>query len=252
VPLPPTTTAAREETAHVGLGSLLASFKMIDEDEISVEELEHRAQIEAETQVQLFELKRKGRFIGRPLAKRTEPQPKKAHWDYLLQEMVIVSEAMARDRKLKIGAAKKSSKALLKLFETERERENRSEREEEKRLRKIASSLAKDVMRFWKKIEKVANLKKESRQKELRSAAMDRHLDFIVGETEKYSNMLAEKLVGAPTLRDLKGKGRAMEKEPSSSSLLLDVPSFPPPSESQQGFCPSPSFFPLSLFPLSF
>ena len=212
---------------------LLASFRLIDEDDITPEEVEGRAFAEIDIHNRIFRLRQQGMLFGRPLIKRPEPVPKKVHWDYLLQEMAIVAEEMSKERRQKGILSRKHSRAVARYFEIEQEKESRSEREEEKRLRKIASGLARDVLRFWKKIEKVLNLKKESKMKEIQSAAMDKHLDFIVGETEKYSVLLAEKLGGGvdPSVFEEhvsrqeqgQGKGKEVLRQETPSSIEMSA-----------------------------
>ena len=70
--------------------------------------------------------------------------------------------------------------------------EKKLKREETARLKRIASGIAKEVKTFWQQIEKVASYKQQSRQEEQRRKALDLHLNFIVGQTEKYSSWLAE------------------------------------------------------------
>jgi len=206
----------------ISFSELLSSFRLIDEDDIAPEELERRAEAEAEIHMRVFQLRLEGAFIGRPLMRKAEPSVKKAHWDYLLQEMTMVSEEMSKDRRLKSFLGKKYARAVARHFEIQQEKESRQEREEEKRLKKIASGLARDVLRFWKKIEKVVNLKKESKLKEIQNAAMDKHLDFIVGETEKYSVLLAEKLVGMEPASDL-STPKSDKETPAAGRMSTEV-----------------------------
>ena len=67
-------------------------------------------------------------------------------------------------------------------------------KEETNRLRKIASTIAKDVKQFWSNIEKVVDFKQKSRMEEKRQKALDLHLNFIVDQTEKYSSWLTQGL----------------------------------------------------------
>uniref|UniRef100_A0A2K5QXA4 Snf2 related CREBBP activator protein n=2 Tax=Cebus imitator TaxID=2715852 RepID=A0A2K5QXA4_CEBIM len=54
--------------------------------------------------------------------------------------------------------------------------------------------MAKDVRQFWSNVEKVVQFKQQSRLEEKRKKALDLHLDFIVGQTEKYSDLLSQSL----------------------------------------------------------
>ena len=73
-------------------------------------------------------------------------------------------------------------------------KEQKLEREESEKPRKVASMLAKMVNEFWSNIEKVVEYKQQSRLEEKRKKALDMHLSFIVDQTEKYSTWLTEGL----------------------------------------------------------
>uniref|UniRef100_A0A8C2E4C9 Snf2-related CREBBP activator protein n=1 Tax=Cyprinus carpio TaxID=7962 RepID=A0A8C2E4C9_CYPCA len=79
-----------------------------------------------------------------------------------------------------------------------RQKEERAKREEQAKLRRVASSIAKEVRAFWSSVEKVVQYKQQSRLEEKRKKALDLQLDFIVGQTERYSDMLSQSLQAAP------------------------------------------------------
>ncbi|XP_055521105.1 helicase SRCAP-like, partial [Leucoraja erinacea] len=78
--------------------------------------------------------------------------------------------------------------------EDQRLKEERARREEHPQLRRIASTVAKEVKHFWTNVEKVVQFKQQSRLEEKRKKALDLQLDFIVGQTEKYSDLLSQSL----------------------------------------------------------
>ena len=61
----------------------------------------------------------------------------------------------AQERRLKRAAAKKISRDIGRLRKDEEDRAARAEREKERALRKVASSIAKEVRGFWANVEKV-------------------------------------------------------------------------------------------------
>lgn len=83
---------------------------------------------------------------------------------------------------------------VIRHHEEQRQKEERARREEQAKLRRIASTMAKDVRQFWSNVEKVVQFKQQSRLEEKRKKALDLHLDFIVGQTEKYSDLLSQSL----------------------------------------------------------
>jgi hypothetical protein len=51
------------------------------------------------------------------------------------------------------------------------------------------------VKKFWTKIEKLVFYKNQLELEERKKKALDKQLDFLLGQTERYSTMLAENLV---------------------------------------------------------
>ncbi|CAK7357000.1 unnamed protein product [Dovyalis caffra] len=92
-----------------------------------------------------------------------EPRRPKTHWDHVLEEMIWLSK------------------------------------EEEQRLRKVALNISKDVKKFWVKIEKLVLYKHQMELDEKKKKALDKQLEFLLGQTERYSTMLAENLVDKPS-----------------------------------------------------
>jgi E1A-binding protein p400 len=85
------------------------------------------------------------------------------------------------------------SKAVKRHFYQKELAVHREKREEEIRKRRIASTMAREISRFWTNVKRVVELRELGRIDELRKTAMDQQLSFIVDQTEKYSDLLAEK-----------------------------------------------------------
>lgn len=68
----------------------------------------------------------------------------------------------------------------------------RAEKAQEQHLRRIAAFCAKEIKNFWGNVEKLVEYKQHTRLEEKRKKALDQHLSFIVDQTEKYSQLLAE------------------------------------------------------------
>ncbi len=119
----------------------------------------------------------------------------------------------------------------MRYHEELRQKEEKAKRDEQAKLRRVASSIAKEVRAFWSSVEKVTfsasflveisiapktihdshlklfpthcctqvvQYKQQSRLEEKRKRALDLQLDFIVGQTERYSDMLSQSLQAAP------------------------------------------------------
>jgi SNF2 family DNA or RNA helicase len=140
------------------------------------------------------ELKSDGKWTNQRLGKCLEPNKRKTHWDYLLDEMRWLAEDFALEKRWKQAMAKKLSLAVLKYFREKTHAENQQQREELKRLRRQGQFICKEVMNFWKNMHKIAEYKETTRVQELRKHQLDLHLNLIVDQTEKYSHWLVKSL----------------------------------------------------------
>ncbi|CAI9097423.1 OLC1v1033851C2 [Oldenlandia corymbosa var. corymbosa] len=127
-----------------------------------------------------------------------EPQRPKTHWDHVLEEMVWLSKDFESERKWKLAQAKKVATRASKGMLDQATRGEKRVKEEEHRLRKVALNICKDVKKFWLKIEKLVLYKHQLELDEKKKKALDKQLEFLLGQTERYSTMLAENLVGSP------------------------------------------------------
>ncbi|KAL4852636.1 Protein PHOTOPERIOD-INDEPENDENT EARLY FLOWERING 1 [Chlorella vulgaris] len=125
-----------------------------------------------------------------------EPKRGKTHWDCLLEEMTWLAKEFAKERQWKLKHAKKYALAVQR---SEKDLESRvlvRAREEEKALIRRAAWVAKEVMGFWSKAQRVVGYKVRSEAAAKKKEVMDKQLDFLLGQTQKYSTMLAGRLKG--------------------------------------------------------
>ncbi|KAL3680093.1 hypothetical protein R1sor_023049 [Riccia sorocarpa] len=133
-------------------------------------------------------------------SKGKEPARCKTHWDFVLEEMTWLAKDFERERKWKLSQAKKVAFRVSRSKLDVEAKGLRRQKEEEQKTRRVASNIAKDVKKFWMKVEKLVMYKHQLVLEERRKKALDKHLDFLLGQTERYSTMLAENLgeVSAP------------------------------------------------------
>ena len=105
----------------------------------------------------ITELQRDGLWSDKRLPKVQEPARSKAHWDYLLEEMVWLAADFAQERKWKKAAAKKCAKMVQKYFQEKAIQAQKAEKSQELRLKKIAGFAAKEIKTFWANVEKVSS-----------------------------------------------------------------------------------------------
>lgn len=119
------------------------------------EQIVEKAKQEAYVMQRIAELQREGLWSERRLPKVQEPPRTKAHWDYLLEEMVWLAADFAQERKWKKAAAKKCARMVQKYFQEKAIQAQKAEKSQELRLKKIASFIAKEIKTFWTNVEKV-------------------------------------------------------------------------------------------------
>ena len=136
------------------------------------------------------------------------------HWDYLLKEMQWMATDFAQERASHLKLRRKTGKAVLTHFRTLGTREERAARAGQESLRRTANKVARQVKAFWHKINKVVAFKQKLEVDEQRRRAMDKHLGFLLRQTERYSPMVAKNMLGhrdegaATVRRHRHGQGR--------------------------------------------
>ena len=116
------------------------------------------------------------------------------HWDFTLKEMLWLSADFQSERKRQISQAKKLSNAIKQYHATLHTRKLRERAEFEARVRRLAAKLNRNVQRgYWKKIERVVGYKQRLNGEEQRKKDMDKHLVFLVRQTEKYGESLTKR-----------------------------------------------------------
>lgn len=158
----------------------------------SQEQIVQKAQQEAQVMQRIAELRKQGIWSTKKLPKVQEPPREKAHWDFLLEEMTWLSTDFAQERKWKKNAAKKCALMIARYHKEKDQAKEKEKREELQRLRKIASTIAKEVRTFWSNVEKLVEYKQQTALEKKRKQVMDMHLNFIVGQTEQYTEWLTE------------------------------------------------------------
>lgn len=176
-------------------GTRQKSISVVYETSIgSQEQIVERAKQEAHVMQRIAELRKEGLWSAKKLPKVQEAPRVKAHWDYLLEEMQWLASDFGFERKWKKAAAKKCARMVTKYWMDKEQKKEKEKRDEVARLKKIASTIAKEVRTFWESAEKLVTYKQQTRLEKKRKQALDMHLNFIVGQTEQYTEWLTEGL----------------------------------------------------------
>mmetsp|Transcript_7726 Transcript_7726/g.9661 ORF Transcript_7726/g.9661 Transcript_7726/m.9661 type:complete len:432 (-) Transcript_7726:4-1299(-) len=113
------------------------------------------------------------------------------HHDYLMKEMMWLSNDFQQERRRQISKARRISQSVLNFHKSKESRQKRDILEMEKNRKRLAARLGRDVKKgFWGKVERVILYKQKVQFEEERKKAMDRHLMFLVNKTELYSESL--------------------------------------------------------------
>ncbi|CAG9834785.1 unnamed protein product [Diabrotica balteata] len=172
---------------------------------VSQEMIVEKAKQEAYVVQRIADLQKEGIWSERRLPKVQDMPRPKAHWDFLIEEMVWLAADFAQERKWKKAAAKKCARMVQKYFQDKALAAQKAEKAHEQNLRRIAAFCAKEIKIFWNNVEKLVEYKQNTILEEKRKKALDQQLSFIVDQTEKYSQLLAE------------GMNKTAEQPPSSA-----------------------------------
>lgn len=138
------------------------------------------------------ELKREGLWMGTRLPKQAEPPRPKVHWDFLLEEMQWIATDFANERKWKKAAAKRCARMVQKYFQEKEMAALKAEKAQEQNLKRIAAFVAKEIKTFWASVEKIVEIKQTAKLEAKRKKAMNEKLNYLVDQTTKYSQLVAE------------------------------------------------------------
>lgn len=110
------------------------------------------------------------------VAPAPEPKRGKTHWDCVLEEMGWLSKEFARERVWKLKTAKRVAVAAQRSNLDLESRVVVRQREEEKTIRKRAAWIAKEVMGFWEKAQRVVMFKVRTEVEARKKEVMDRQV----------------------------------------------------------------------------
>ena len=131
-----------------------------------------------------------------PLFRPTEVSRSRTHWDHLLEEMAWLAKDSDRERKWKRKQARKAATACKGSGKDIASKAAAAAAAEVAAIRAVASLCAREVRVFWGKAEKLVRIQAQQKVEQRRQADMDKHLQFVVAQTERYAALVATKLTG--------------------------------------------------------
>lgn len=182
-----------------------------------------RVKQEAHILKRIDELKSDGKWTPQRLGKCLEPDKRKTHWDYLLDEMRWLAEDFALERRWKKAMAKKISTAILKYFREKNRDENVEEKEILKQNRRTAQFICREVMQFWKNISKVAEYQETERRKELHQYQIDLQMHRSTNQSEIDSDSVDQSSTTSSKIADDEETIELAEREQNDEELMNEL-----------------------------
>ncbi|XP_074868460.1 E1A-binding protein p400 isoform X2 [Carettochelys insculpta] len=139
----------------------------------SQDKLAEQVKLENQIHQRIAELRKEGLWSLRRLPKLQEAPRPKSHWDYLLEEMQWMATDFAQERRWKMATAKKMVRTVARYHEEKKLKEERTRKEEQNKLRRIAASIAREIEYFWSNIEQVVEIKLQIEFQEKRKKALN-------------------------------------------------------------------------------
>ena len=162
-----------------------------------------------------------------------QPEPKrtlggkkkdKTHWESLLLEMNWLAKEFQRERRWKLNTAKRVASSAQRSNMDLESRVLIKHQEEEKAKKKLAQWIAKEVMAgFWNKAHKVVAFKVKNEVDRRKKEVLDRQMDVLLRQTQKYSGMLAERLRGGDGKILNTANSQPVSQAPSGMSNLAGL-----------------------------
>ncbi|XP_045082908.1 E1A-binding protein p400-like isoform X4 [Coregonus clupeaformis] len=203
-------------TSTVKMGGFGQGSGMQSSEGSSQDKQAEQTKLESQVHQRISELRKEGQWSASRLPKLMESSRSKSHWDYLLEEMQWMAADFAQERRWKMAAAKKLVRTCSRYHDEQNKMEEKFKKEEELRLRHIASTIAREVEFFWSNIEQVVEIKLQFEIYEKRLKTLSLQRASSKGQDVKPAQSTTEKAEkDEPTMSTRKRK--------SSTSLAEEV-----------------------------
>ncbi|GMR42529.1 hypothetical protein PMAYCL1PPCAC_12724, partial [Pristionchus mayeri] len=170
--------------------------------------VEKAAKHEAHTMARIAELRRCGMWSSSRLPLCVEPPRNKTHWDYVLEEVKWMANDFRQERIWKRTTARKLSTTIARQAREKQAEIEKAEMRVIKDHKRSCAMIARMVKDFWLNVDKVVDHRKQVIIESKKRKALDQHLQFIVGEADKLSQVVAEGIVAESSSKtpSLQGK----------------------------------------------
>jgi len=145
--------------AHPQFSSFKAymdSFVYAEDEEVSLQESENRAIAHAKLLSRIDALKAEGRLSGKVGKPFVDPEVPKLQSHWLMEHIMTSSRLIKEEGKLQMARARKVSRMITRHFAELHGMSEREQREEEKRIKKVAKLTSNEVKKKWRYVEGVS------------------------------------------------------------------------------------------------
>ncbi|KAI9321900.1 SNF2 family N-terminal domain-containing protein [Dichotomocladium elegans] len=213
---------------YPNLRSYLSSFISIDDNEdITLEEAEALVRKEVSIRERIDELNARGGFSTRLLAiANRRPQLERqrtgnSHHDHVVTQAIQLSKVFASNTKHKRNIARKCAKMIERYWEQIRTLDERAQRDEQRRLIRLAKRTAQQVMKKWKVVERVCEARHKEILKEMQAQEGRRHLEMILEHSEQMLGVRMEELASQkPSINEDNEEENTFDSTVSSKPLI--------------------------------
>ncbi|KAG0335970.1 swr1 complex component [Podila humilis] len=234
---------------YPSLGDYLDSFVYDDEEEVTAEQADRRAVEHADLLDRIAKMKAEsgGRRSGPAIRAFVDPEVPKLHHNWLLEHVMTSSRLIKKEGEYQMARARKVSKMILRHFEQLHGKSERVQREEDKRIKKLAKLTANEVRKKWRYVEGIVVARHKALLKEEQEEAGKRHLNLILEHSTQILGVQQNTLsggtpwtLGAPGTPGTPSQPASTASPSSMSDIVNVVPSAIDPGSRHTSATPTP------------
>ncbi|KAG2230437.1 SNF2 family N-terminal domain-containing protein [Thamnidium elegans] len=211
----------RHNRQFLTLKDYLNSFVAADEgtEDLTVEQRNLLIEKERSIRQRLYNLEKRGGFstnlqmIANRRPQQTQQKLIDNHHDTLIMHMQTSSKLFHVNAKYKRNAARRCAKAVERYWENIRTHDERIEKDEQKRLKRLAKWTSQQIKKKWKIVERVCEARLKEVLKEQQAKEGRRHLELILEHSEHMLGVRKEELRNHQQSDDKDGWDNMVEDE---------------------------------------
>ncbi|KAL9537738.1 hypothetical protein MBANPS3_011512 [Mucor bainieri] len=194
----------RQNRQFATLDDYMQSYVSIDENEdITPEACQALVEKEVVVRQKIHALKARGGLSTPDLKEIANRRPQQhnahkhtppLHHEHLLSDMASVARNFQLNHKYKRNAARRCAKAVERYWDNIRTHDERIQKEEKKRIIRLAKWTSNQVKKKWKVVERVCEARLKEVLKEQQAEEGRRHLELILEHSEQMLNVRNEEL----------------------------------------------------------